>query len=383
MDNLTPHRTLGSSGYIAAGDTAKPKSKERHLVIAPKLSLVSSVYGFLLLFTFSFLSILTISVSSRSDLVFSGALIDAASVRTEVAAKDLSHLLDTEWAQLKFLSELIERGASTESVEDAMAGMVVGNSSTAWTALVTPVGDVVLSRNMPTVDAEFSEAKWLSSGLTRSDIRVESGIEGFTGPSVVMAQPVLQDGRPVGTVVTALPLADILVSITELAKTLGTDLLLTDATDRVVLSTIPGVDSETKIVVSGADQLDGAPAQKQIWPDGKIYYLSRPVAVAAQNAPSMGWKITGRLESTSFSLALSEVLRFALVVGGALSLVLAIGAVIFVNVFIKPISRLADAAVELAEGHEGYPPELRSSAESARLSAALAKLQSARSRSHF
>lgn len=369
MSNSSQHRALGVS------------TRERHLVVAPKLSLASSVYGFLLFFTFSFLAILTVSVSSRSDLVFGGALIEAASVRTDVAARDLSRFLDEEWAQLEFLAGLVERGASTEAVEEVMAGMSVDNSAQVWTALVSPVGAVVLATNPTIVGGDFSQASWLATGMLRGTVHVEPTSSGLSGPSVVIAHPILQDDRPIGTVVTVVPLSDIEVSVSNLATTLGVDLLLTDATERIVFSTISGVDSGTKVVLSGAANLDGSPAQKQVWPDGKVYYLSRAVEIVATDAPSMGWKLTGRLERTSFSVALNEVLRFALFVGGTLSLVLAVVAVIFVNVFIKPMSRLANAAVEIAQGGDDYPPEIRSSAESARLSAALAKLQSAQSRS--
>jgi len=72
---------------------------------------------------------------------------------------------------------------------------------------------------------------------------------------------------------------------------------------------------------------------------------------------------------------LVRVSALAVLLGGALYLVLAL---VFVRVYLSPLTGLVHTAGRMAEGQEAYPDEVRAPAEAQRLSAALARLEATR-----
>ena len=159
---------------------------------------------------------------------------------------------------------------------------------------------------------------------------------------------------------------------------LGINAYLVGQDGKVVLAT--GMEDQNKAALQSFQQAHAglSGAQRERWSDGHVYFTDVLPAVSYRDLPNFGWRMIGRMDSDTFS---PDLIGLGRAVGAdllVLVVLLALMTVVFVRVFIWPLSVLSGRAERIADGSDEYPGEASRTQEGMRLSAALTRLQAQR-----
>lgn len=329
---------------------------------------------------------LMVTMPDYSRTVADRALDRAVQVRTRSAAMDFARALHADWTELQFIAGRIGE-VSPESARAMFDGAVGSGRRVSWIGLAGLDGRVQVASGGLLEGADVSARPWFEAGL-------RGGFAGDLHDAVLLNRLLGGSGsQPIRFIDFALPVEDaneeetgvIALHIdfrwaerflTESAAVRNIDLFLVNASGEVIFATTSlgeGIAPLQALRAAAA----GVPARtRETWPDGQEYFASVVPSVSYADLPAFGWRLVGRVQSDAFEADRRDVIWTVLgMIGVAVLVFTALGA-IFTLVFVRPVERLVRSAERVSKGEGIYPEENRSSAEAARLSAALARIES-------
>lgn len=313
------------------------------------------------------------------------ALDRSVQTRTESAALDLARALHSDWSELRHLGERIHH-YPPDQLGLALDGMVGSGVRVAWAGFADLNGTIVAASRGMLEGADVSARPWFEAGL-RARVAIDvhdalllnrllGGDDDNPIRFVDFAMPVTdRNGEASGVMATHTAFGWIEHYLAESATVRGMDLFLLSGSGELIFGTdtVEGDLSRIEVIRSAATGV--ATQTREQWPDGRAYFSSTVPHITYSDLPSFGWRLVGRVPADAYDSDRRALFGTLLaVIAGAVTM-FGLVAGLFAYVFLRPISRLVDAADAIAAGEKIYPPESRSSAEAVRLSSALARLQ--------
>jgi hypothetical protein len=325
-------------------------------------------------------------VLDRARVFETQALTDAVQIRGRHAADDLARNLHDTWRMLGAIRE-----KALESDPAMIRGMLTAAVSDgrhiSWAGFAEPSGQVRIASDDLLLGADVSSRPWFQRGLSGSfagDVHeavllndLLGGTEADPFRFIDLSAPVIgPDGTVDGVIGLHIDFSWAEAQLSETAGELGLDLFLVNQAGELILSTDPSVGSSIEVQAFRAAAAGVASTTVETWPDGIRYFATVIPEVRYDDLPSFGWRMIARIAPTSFDQAQAQLLRSVLIVLSAVGLLLLVMTAAFSRWFLRPFHDLAENARRMAEGSDEYPFESRRTSELARLSAALARLQS-------
>lgn len=351
----------------------------------PRVTLRGSLYAFVLLTMLIVGTGAALFINSRSEALIDQSLDRAVRVRTTSAAQNMARSLFADWQALGFLAKAAS-GRDAEAIRDLMNGVRGDGSRISWIGFANIDGEVVEAAEGMLVGQDVSARPWFMAGLVGSYagsvhealllaklLQDESGVP----PEFIdLAQPVKnQDGDTIGVVAMHIDAAWMERLLKESADDLSMDLLLFDASGKLILSSTE-VQGSVGDHLRSAVQIGTADASQEVWGDGTRYFSSLVPRITYENLPNFGWRLAGRIEADSLGSSLGNLRAAVLTaLAGAVGLLL-LATFGYARLFLAPLTALGASASRIAEGSREYPVEVGSTREGAQIAAAVARLQS-------
>ncbi|MDN3718928.1 cache domain-containing protein [Roseibium salinum] len=312
------------------------------------------------------------------------ALAEAVNVRARGVLLDLARQLHQDWRNLKAVEDYVtSRGP--EVVPTSLNLMVGDGERISWAGVASVDGTVMAaSRNM-LEGADVSERPWFRNGL-RGDFA------GDVHPAVLLADLLPPtSGEPRRFLDMATPITDesgttqgvlgihlnhdwVQRYLTESAHAVGLDVFVVDRAGNVVLRSDDSTDPLDRLQSYRAAMTGAAQTIVEHWPNGTRHFFSTVVpSVGYRDLPSFGWSMIARIDNRAHleQSVLGPFLSYVVAFGAALGLL----TLLFIVIFVRPITRLADCAQATLQGETVYPNESRTTSEARVLNAAIARLQ--------
>ncbi len=354
----------------------------------PDITLRRAFLIFTLICASAMALLLTSVVFVQSARMTEGNLDYTVRFRTAVAAEDLARTLERDWRDLVRLSA---QAAEMEPrrLSDILSGISGDGSRISWIGFADLSGQVVAANNDLLLGQSVSERPWYRSGLN-------GGFAGDVHDAVLLAQilntnsneplrfidlaqPVIDaNGDPIGVLGIHINETWLENYLRETAALFNLDLFLINPNGEVSASSTGEAPSAGDLQILRAAQTGVQSQERETWPDGRDYFASLVPEVSYGELPNFGWRMVGRLDAEAIDFRADFVRQGALyasLVAVGLSLA---AAFIFSKVFMMPITSLAEAAANIAEGSQDYPHSSRVTHEAALLSDALTRLQNDR-----
>lgn len=329
---------------------------------------------------------LILFLASYSQTVTDRALDRAIQVRAQSAALDFARSIDADWQELVSLEQRLPT-LPPETLRGIFDGMVGSGGRVAWVGYAGIDGRVITGSKGMLEGVDVSQRPWFQAGLQGNfagDVhealllnRMLGGSEDDPIRFIDLALPVTDAaGNAIGVLATHLEAAWAERYLTESAAIRSIDLFIVNSSGSVVLSSAPAPDAPLDLQAFRAAAAGVTAITREEWQDGRSYQSSILPSVIYGTAPNFGWRLVARIPAEAFAADRSDLLRVALTLMAGCFGVVLFATIIFTQVFLAPITRIAQAALDASEGKETYPPESRSSWEANSMSIALARLQS-------
>ncbi|MDX1822018.1 MAG: cache domain-containing protein [Paracoccaceae bacterium] len=332
--------------------------------------------------------LLTGVVFVQSARMTEGNLDYTVRFRTAVAAEDLARTLERDWRDLVRLSGQVAE-MEPRRLSDVLSGIGGDGSRISWIGFADLSGQVVAANNDLLLGQSVSERPWFRNGLNggfAGDVHDAVLLAKILNPAstdplrfIDLAQPVIDDnGDPIGVLGIHINETWLENYLRETAALFNLDLFLINPNGEVSASSTGEAPSAADLQILRAAQTGVQSQERETWPDGRDYFASLVPEVSYGELPSFGWRMIGRLDAEAIDFRADFVRQGALyasLVAVGLSLA---AAFIFSKIFMVPITSLAKAAANIAEGSQDYPHSSRVTHEAALLSDALTRLQNDR-----
>lgn len=354
-----------------------------------QLTLARSLFGYVLV-TLALVLVLGIGFTlSRADPLINEVLDRAVKLRTASSAMEIARTLDEDWRDLDYLA-LRAAEASPENLRGLIDGMRGDGARIAWIGFVNVDGEVLNASGGMLLGKDVSERLWFRGGLNGGfagdvhDAVTLQGVPAGDGSDplrlVDLSRPVLNAaGEVIGVVAMQIDFGWLSAHLTETARSLGIDLYLIGADGTVITATTKDRPDASELRILRAAQTGSQAAARETWPDGREYFSTLVPQVTYNSLPNFSWRMIGRLPADAFKPNIAIVQRGAVLAGIGMVLVLVAVTLLYIRIFLRPVARLASSAGRIAEGSDEYPPSSTVTRETAELSAALVRLQEARS----
>lgn len=352
----------------------------------PQLSLARAVYSFVVAGVVAVGLALALFVSNYSSRLVDSALDNAVRVRAQAASDGLARMLHSDWADLTYLASAVKESDATR-IDGLMDGMRGDGKRISWIGFANSEGLVQSASGGLLVGQDVSQRPWFRNGLETSfagDVHeavllaklVETGED--VPRFVDLALPVRNSAEEtIGVVGVHINFAWAVGALTEMAEQLKLDLFLLNANGGVVMATVDAEPSPVELQILRTAATGVAAQGREVWPDGRVYFSSLVPSITYKDLPNFGWRLVGRLDGEAFQPDVSGLRGAALWSGVGMLAILVILTSAFVLFFVRPFENLAEQADRIANGEDIYPPEQRRTRETALLSAAISRLQSA------
>ena len=352
------------------------------------LTLQRAFFGFIAVGIALFAGLTVWLVVDRTQAYQTDALERAVEVRTRGVALDFARALHGDWRALSHIGAQAAT-ADNDALRSLLDAAVGDGARISWAGLAGLDGTVRAASGGMLEGADVAARPWFQHGLAGAfagDVHGALLLNELLGGSEVdpirfidLAQPVTDAADdPRGVLGFHIDFDWAERFLEESAQALEMDLFLVSRAGEVIIAT-DGTDPGRPDLASMRAAAAGlAMTGAETWPDGRRYHTATVPQVSHGDLPSFGWRMVGRVAPdavTGRRAAAAEVVSGGL---AAVTALVALLALIFARLFLAPFARLADSAEEIADGNDVYPHEVRRTAEQARLSAALARLQSRR-----
>ncbi|WP_375260124.1 HAMP domain-containing protein [Citreimonas sp.] len=329
-------------------------------------------------------------VRQHIDTFQQAALEEAVTLRTRGVSTAFARALEQDWQHLTAIAREVAvlDPEGLAPVLDAAAGP---DQRISWAGFARPDGTVIVASGGLLEGGDVSSRPWFQQGLQEdfagdmheAVLLADLMAAGDSAPPrfLDLATPVEgPGGRVVGVLGFHINAAWAEDYLADLAERMELDLLLVNPAGEVMIGTAPDLpDSFDLPRLSAAAATGVQTAEFDIWPDGMRYFTAVTPSVTFGALPSFGWRLVGRIDPADFpATPARDLIRSTTVALTVATAIFALATVLFIQLYIRPIGRLARNAERIADGHEDYPAEIRASAELQRLSASLARLESQR-----
>ncbi|WP_068300987.1 cache domain-containing protein [Pararhodobacter sp. CCB-MM2] len=355
----------------------------------PRLTLPWAVYAFVLISLLAMSAGGAFVVFTRSQGVIDDTLDSVVRVRTVAAAQLFARRLHDDWTDLHHLAETAG-GLDRAPLQAMMDGLRGDGSRLSWIGFADVSGVVVDATEGMLEGADVSSRPWFTNGL-------RGGFGGDLHEAVLLANLLPNEGdEPLRFVDLATPVTNaegdvvgvlgihlnaewVAQMLRETGAVLEMELFLLGPGGNVVMA--PGDDRPdlSGLSVFGAARTGSVSSGREVWPDGQDYFTALVPDVGYRDLPGFGWRMAGRIEPSAFRPGFASLQRGAILAGGVALAILLVLTVIFVRLFMRPISHLAWQAGRIAEGEQIFPEEQALTLEAEQISGALARLQAGQS----
>lgn len=323
-------------------------------------------------------------IGDRARSFEAASLRRALETRTYGVQTSLAQALHREWDALT----AVRRQANSLSLGDLQNRLnaIVGNGDVvSWGGFADTNGKVVAASNGLLVGQNVSERPWFRAGL-------RGEFAGDAHEAVLLASKLPPQDEPLRFIDFSVPLLDgdgairgvlglhlklswIQRLIDELAEALNVDIVIVGATGSISASSLKNLPD-----LSGLGSLQRARSgalgtSLEQWPDGQSYFTLTAPELVYKGMPRFGWSIVTRIDGAAATVPAREMSEFLLVRLTGMAVILLLLTALYVVAFIRPFSRLAVNATDIADGKDVYPMESNRTREMSMISAALARLQ--------
>ena len=330
------------------------------------------------------LGIAYLLISERARSVEDASLQRALETRTRGIQTALAQALYREWNALSAVSEQAG-GLSVPALQNRLNAIAGDGSVVSWAGLAEPDGTVIAASNGLLVGQNVGERPWFRQGL-------KGEYAGDVHEAVLLASLLRRQDEPIRFIDFAVPFVDqagavrgvlglhldvswIKRLIDELSQALNVDIVLVGANGEISASSVSDLPD-----LSGLGSLQRARAgalgtSLERWPDGEMYFTLTVPELSYNDLPKFGWNIVARIDGRAATVPAREMSDYLIVRLLGMATILLLLTALYVVAFIRPFSRLAANAMEIADGKDTYPMESKRTREMSMLSSALARLQ--------
>lgn len=352
---------------------------------SPTLSILTA--GFVLVSMFVGLAVAYRVLNERVATFQEAGLSRAVQTRLAGLQTAFSQALYREWNNLDPLAARLTSKAPSE-LQDELSALVGTRQVISWAGYATSDGTVVVASNALLAGQSVASRPWFQRGL-------EGDFAGDAHEAVLLASklPASPSGEPLRFIDFATPIKDAQGNtsgvlgihlnldwakdtIVRIAQALEIDVFVVNPEGTVVISSVDGDFNNLDLTSFRRARAGAVGADVELWPDGKTYFSATLPELTYRDLPKFGWGIIGRIGSDAAiqpAKSFSTGLIASLVIFGTLLILLTI---VFIVIFIRPFTQLAENARAIADGEDVYPFESGRTRELSVIGAALAKLQS-------
>lgn len=290
-------------------------------------------------------------------------------------ASAVTESIDVSRQELNVFARAVDlnNADKNQGLLDALVGIREGMI---WAATANPKGEITSATQSLGVGRNVQEETWYRQARSRgasSNYGVEADVA--AGEAFFFSRSVVgEHGSPAGIVVFALDGSWLEKLAADTTARFGVDVVIVDASGNPVEGTgslTPEVGSAlTQILL--LQQVTGLKAQ--VARVGESVLSFRPFFLS--NAiPDLNWHIVAVAPSMPLDKSVSDLAQELSTWAGLALVVATLVPIVLVTHFVKPIERLANAAIMTADGRFQFPEERCFTREAAMLSASLARLQ--------
>lgn len=369
--------------YIHVHGIGEPKMSEIHAhKRLPSLAMIT--IAFVLISAMVGLGIAYVLISERARSFEEASLQRALETRTRGIQTAISQALYREWNVLSSVNEQIG-GLSVTDLQDRLNAIAGDGSVVSWAGLAETDGRVIAASNGLLMGQNVGERPWFLQGLkgeyagdVHDAVLLASLLPRQDEPMrfIDFAVPFLdQDGAVRGVLGLHLDVSWIKRLVDELSQALNVDIVIVGANGEISASSVSDLPD-----LSGLGSLQRARAgalgtSLERWPDGELYFTLTVPELSYNDLPKFGWNIVARIDGGAAIVPAQQMSDYLIVRLLGMATILLLLTALYIVAFVRPFSRLAANAMEIADGKDTYPMESNRTREMNMLSTALARLQ--------
>ncbi|THV20969.1 cache domain-containing protein [Peteryoungia ipomoeae] len=323
-------------------------------------------------------------ISERARAFEEASLQRALETRTRGIQTALAQGLYREWNGLN----AIRNQAVDQSPDDMQRRLdtIVGNGEViSWAGFAETDGTVIAASGGLLLGQNVGERQWFREGL-------KGEFAGDAHEALLLSSLLPSQDEPLRFVDFAVDLKDsegavrgvlglhlnvawIERFIDEMAEALDLDIVIVGATGGISASSVPNLPDLSNLGSLQRARAGALGTSLEEWPDGGVYYTLTVSELDYKGLPKFGWNIVARIDGSAATIPARQMSDYLIVRLVGLATMLLLLTALYVVAFIRPFSRLAVNATEIAEGHDAYPMESNRTREMSMISSALARLQ--------
>ncbi len=323
-------------------------------------------------------------ISERARVFEEASLQRALETCTRGIQMAIAQALHREWVNLAATRQQTI-GQTPAELQERLNSIVGDGDVVFWAGFAEPDGTVIAASNGLLLGENVGERPWFREGL-------KGPFAGDVHEAVLLASLLPQTSEPLRFIDFALPVDDgnggvrgvlgvhlnaswIKRIIDELAHALNVDIVIVGATGGISISSVPDLPDLSGLTSLQRARTGAIGASLEQWPDDRAYFTLTVPEASYQGLPKFGWNIVARIDGQAATVPAREMSNYLIVRLLGMATILLLSTALFIVAFIRPLSRLAKNAVEIAEGHEIYPMESKRTREIQMITSALARLQ--------
>ncbi len=338
--------------------------------------------SFVVLAFFAFVgAIVTLAFPIRMHLVEYETTVQTvlAERAGEALSIAVSRAVEREWDSLVAVSNSLDTG-SVDRMQSLMDAVAEASSAVAWAGVATPGGTIVAGSYGQRVGEDVSERRWHREGLRGGSAgsaysSQTSPITGAAHGLINMSAPVLSaTGSPEAVLMYSIEISWMSDYIAETAEALDVDFFIRDQQGQAIAESRQRVDDPMSPELSSL--LDGGhKVARLISPqDGTPHVVAIFPKLIDADMPDFNWRLAVRVPAMSSNSSLRDFLDAVRVNVLILLTVSVIIVIVYSAGVLRPIERLVQNGLRIANGEDVYPLEDYSSRESTGLTKLIATL---------
>lgn len=347
-------------------------------------SLATITLAFVLVSAVLGLGMAYVLISERARAFEEASLQRALETRTRGIQMAIAQALHREWVNLAATRQQAI-GQTPAELQERLNSIVGDGDIVSWAGFAEPDGTVIAASNGLLLGQNVGERPWFREGL-------KGPFAGDVHEAVLLASLLPQTSEPLRFIDFAVPVDDgnggvrgvlgvhlnaswIKRIIDELAHALNVDIVIVRATGGTSISSVPDLPDLSGLASLQRARTGAIGASLEQWPDDQAYFTLTVPELTYQDLPKFGWNIVARIDGQAATVPAREMSNYLILRLLGMATILLLLTALYIVAFIRPLSRLAKNAAEIAEGHETYPMESNRTREIQMISSALARLQ--------
>lgn len=301
----------------------------------------------------------------------------------------LGQALKREWDGIENAAEAIHFG-SQQDLQQRLNALTGKNRAIAWAGFAGSDGIVRTASDGRLVGVDVSSRLWFQRGLQEpyaGDVH-EAVLLASSLPKppngeplrfLDFARPVIaRNGQVLGVLGAHIDFAWAKQRVLELAKALEMDVFIVNSDGEPVITSTADAKISSSMSAVQAARIGSSFAGLETWANGGVFFTASLPEQHVDGLPTFGWSVIGRVDPLTLGKDTQMMSRKLMTFLAILAAIVCGSAWLFIAIFLRPFSWLADQAVSIADGDDTYPRESTRSRELSRMSSALVRLQAQR-----